>query len=191
MARPAQNFAAGGPPQAAAMHGLLAEFPGATSLLAAARRVRDAGYVKWDVHSPFPVPGMDRAMGIRKTRLPWFAFACGVTGVGSALLLQWWCNTYDYPYLVSGKPFFSIPANIPITFELGVLFAALGTFVGLLVLNRLPELYSPLFTRKRFAKVTTDGFFIVIEAGDAKFDRQKTADLLTAAGATAVETVED
>jgi hypothetical protein len=177
--------------RAATLHGLLAEFPSAASLLAAARRVRQAGYVRWDVHSPFPVHGMDRAMGIRKTRLPWFAFVCGVTGVGTALLLQWYCNTHDYPYLVSGKPYFSIPANIPITFELGVLFAALGTVIGLFVLNRLPELYHPLFTRNRFAKVTTDAFFIVIEASDAKFDRKQTAELLTAAGATAVETVED
>lgn len=174
----------------AATYGLLAEFATASSLLAAAERIREAGFTRWDVHSPFPVHGMDKAMGIRKTRLPWFAFACGVTGVGSALLLQWWTNAYDYPYLISGKPYFSIPANIPITFELGVLAAAIGTFVGLLVLNRLPELYNPVFTRDRFAKVTTDGFFIVVEASDPKFDVQKTTDLLTTAGATAVEAME-
>ena len=190
MTSPGENAVTAAPAESTATYGLLAEFPTASSLLAAAVRVRDAGYARWDVHSPFPVHGMDKAMGIRKTRLPWFAFFCGVAGVGSALLLQWWCNAYDYPYLVSGKPFFSIPANIPITFELGVLFAALGTFVGLLVLNRLPELYNPVFKRQRFAKVSTDGFFIVIEATDPKFDSRGTADLLTSAGATAVEAME-
>jgi hypothetical protein len=190
MSSPGENSMTGTPVESRVTYGLLAEFPTASSLLAAARRVRDAGYTKWDVHSPFPVHGMDRAMGIRKTGLPWFAFLCGVTGVGSGLLLQWWCNAYDYPYFVSGKPFFSIPANIPITFELGVLFAALGTFVGLLVLNRLPELYHPVFKREQFVSVTTDGFFIVMEAGDPLFDSRKTADLLTSAGATTVEVME-
>ena len=185
-----ENVVTGEQAESTATYGVLAEFATASSLLAAAQRVRDAGYTKWDVHSPFPVHGMDKAMGIRKTRLPWFAFLCGLTGVGSALLLQWWCNAYDYPYLVSGKPYFSIPANIPITFELGVLFAAIGTFVALLVVNRLPELYHPVFRRERFAKVTTDGFFIVIEARDPKFDPRKTAELLTAAGAAAVEMME-
>jgi hypothetical protein len=190
MSSPGENVVAGVQAKSAATCGLLAEFATASNLLAAAQRVRDAGYAKWDVHSPFPVHGMDKAMGIRKTRLPWFVFLCGVTGVGSGLLLQWWCNAYDYPYLVSGKPFFSIPANIPITFELGVLFAALGTFVGLLVLNRLPEFYHPVFTRQRFAKVTTDGFFIVIEASDPMFDPRKTKELLISTGATAVEAME-
>jgi hypothetical protein len=190
MISPDQNIPTGAIAEDPATFGLLAEFPTASGLLAAAARVRDAGYTRWDVHSPFPVHGMDKAMGIRKTRLPWFVFLCGVMGVGSGLLLQWWCNAHDYPYFVSGKPYFSIPANIPITFELGVLFAALGTVVGLFVLNRLPELYHPVFKRQRFARVSTDGFFIVIEATDPKFDSRKTADLLTSAGATAVEAME-
>jgi hypothetical protein len=190
MTNPTDNILTGAQAEESVPFGLLAEFPTASSLIVAAARVRDAGYARWDVHSPFPVHGMDKAMGIRTTRLPWFVFLCGVMGVGSGLLLQWWCNAHDYPYFVSGKPYFSLPANIPITFELGVLFAALATVVGLFALNRLPELYHPVFKRERFAKVTTDGFFIVIEASDPKFDSRKTADLLTAAGATAVEAME-
>jgi hypothetical protein len=190
MTNPTDNILTGAQAEESVPFGLLAEFANASSLIAAAGRVRDAGYTKWDVHSPFPVHGMDKAMGIRTTRLPWFVFLCGVMGVGSGLLLQWWCNVHDYPYLVSGKPFFSLPANIPITIELGVLFAALATVLGLFVLNRLPELYHPVFKRQRFARVSTDGFFIVIEASDPKFDSRKTADLLTSAGATAVEAME-
>ena len=119
MTNPTDNLLTGAQVGQGATYGLLAEFADASGLLRAAAHVRDAGYTRWDVHSPFPVHGMDKAMGIRKTRLPWFVFLCGVAGVGSGLLLQWWCNAHDYPYLVSGKPYFSIPANIPITFELG------------------------------------------------------------------------
>jgi mono/diheme cytochrome c family protein len=105
--------------------------------------------------------------------------------------LQWWTNAYDYPLVISGKPLWSIPANIPVMFELTVLLAGLTAFFGMLVLNLLPEHYSPLFKVDRFKRATSDGFFISIEAKDALFDKQKTQDLLQRAGATHVELVMD
>ena len=85
-------------------------------------------------------------MGIRPTILPWLVLGAGFTGCAAALLMQWWMNAVDYPLLISGKPLFSFPANIPITFELIVLFSALTAFGGTLVLNRLPQFWHPVFS---------------------------------------------
>ena len=95
------------------VHGLLAEYTTPHELIEASRRVRDAGYSRWDTFSPFPVHGIDPAMGIRRTRLPWIVFVAGLTGGSLALFFQWWTSTVDYPWIVSGKPFWSIPANVP------------------------------------------------------------------------------
>jgi mono/diheme cytochrome c family protein len=167
--------------------GLLAEFAGPEALKEAAERVRDAGYRRWDVHSPFPVHGMDRAMGIRPTILPWLVLGAGISGGAAALLLQWWTNAVAYPYLISGKPLFSLPANIPVTFEVIVLFSALAAFASVLALNALPRYAHPVFSVDRFRRVTTDGFFLSIDASDPKFDETETRLLLASAGATAVE----
>ena len=164
--------------------GVLAEFETVDALLAAARRVREAGFARWDAHVPFPVHGLDEAMGIRRTRLPWIVLGCGLTGVLVGLGLQWWTNAVDYPFLISGKPLFSWPANVPVIFELGVLFAAMGAFLGMLVLNRLPEWYHPVLTSERFRRATSDRFFIVIDADDPCFDRRGTSELLEAVGGT-------
>lgn len=176
-------------PQAVA--GLLAQFDGPEPLKAAAAKVRDAGFRRWDVHSPLPVHGIERAMGMRSTFLPWLVLAAGVGGAVVALLLQWWTNAFDYPIVTSGKPYFSLPANIPVTFELIVLFSGLVAFGGTLVLNLLPRFGHPLFNSERFRRVTTDGFFISIDAADAKFDEAAVRELLESAGATAVELLHD
>lgn len=169
------------PPQPAPqpqLSGLLAEYQSPAALIQAARRVRDAGYRRWDTFSPFPVHGIDPAMGIRATRLPWVVLGAGLTGGTLALFFQWWTSTQDYPWIVSGKPFFSIPANIPITFELTVLFAALSAFFGMLLFNRLPHPSHPLDRVRRFGRVTDDRFFVYIEARDARFDADGTRALL-------------
>ncbi len=169
--------------------GLLAEFPSAEALVRAAGSLRDAGYRQFDAHSPFPVHGIERAMGIRPTVLPWLVLGAGLTGCAAALLMQWWMNAIDYPVLISGKPLFSLPANIPITFELIVLFSALTAFGGTLALNRLPQFWHPVFSSTRFRRATTDGFFISVEAGDPKFKEAATRELLASLGAEAVERV--
>lgn len=171
--------------------GLLAEFPDVDSVLEAARKIRAAGYKVWDVHSPFPIHGIDAVIGIRPTILPWLVLCGGLTGMAAGLGLQWFCNAYDYPYLVSGKPFFSLPACIPIMFECTVLFAALTAVFGMLALNRLPLLYNPLFKSRRFRRVTNDKFFVWIDSTDEKFNERSTAEFLTSLGATAVEQIED
>jgi mono/diheme cytochrome c family protein len=171
----------------AVLAGVLAQFSGAEALVEAAAAVRAAGYRRWDCHSPYPVHGIDRAMGIRMTPLPWLVFAAGVTGAVVALLLQWWTNAVDYPLVISGKPLFGLPANIAITFELIILFAGIMAFVGTLALNRLPQFAHPLLRSERFRQATTDGMFLSIEAADSKFDATATPQWLESLGATAVE----
>jgi ActD protein len=179
------------PPVPPQLTGLIAEFTTVDEVMSAARRVRAAGYKIWDVHSPFPIHGIDAVIGIRPTILPWIVLGGGLSGLCGALLLQWYCNAYDYKFIISGKPFFSLPANIPIIFEGTVLLAALTAVFGMFGLNRLPLHYNPLFKSKRFRRVTDDRFFIYIDASDGRFDEKGTAEFLSSLGAAAVERVED
>ncbi|MGD9548234.1 MAG: DUF3341 domain-containing protein [Candidatus Krumholzibacteriia bacterium] len=174
-----------------ALYGLLTEFESPSLLMEAVEKVRDAGFKKWDVHTPFPVHGMDDAMGIRGTRLPFLVLGGGLTGLGLATLMQWWMNAVDYPFMISGKPLFGLPANIPIMFELTVLFSAFATFFGMWGLNGMPRLYNPLFTNRRFRRATQDRFFIVIEARDPAFQLDKTREFLASLGGAVVEEVRE
>jgi mono/diheme cytochrome c family protein len=171
------------------LHGILAEYDTPDQLLSAAKKVRAAGFEKWDTYSPFPVHGIDAAMGIKMTILPWLTLVAGLTGLATAITMQWWMNAYDYPWVISGKPIWSIPANVPIMFELTVLFSAITTLVGMLMLNGLPHPSHPLDLVKRFGRVTDDKFFLLIEAADAKFDEKDTRELIDATHPVAVESV--
>ena len=173
------------------VYGLLTEFDNVKSLMKAAEQVRDKGFQNWDAHTPFAVHGLDKAMGIRGTRLPFLVLAGGFTGLGLATLMQWWMNAVDYKFVISGKPLFGIPANVPIMFEITVLLSAFAAFFGMWVLNDLPKWYHPLFTNKRFSRVTQDRFFIVIEAKDPQFDLAKTRDFLATLGGAVVEEVNE
>jgi hypothetical protein len=170
--------------------GLLAEFATPQDLVRAAARVRDAGYTKWDAHTPFPVHGLDDAMGVKTSRLPYLVLAAGIVGATSGLLMQWWMNAVNYPIIISGKPFNSLPADIPVTFELTVLLASVTAFVGMLVANALPRFHHPLFKSGAFRRVTSDAFFLAIEADDPRFDLERTGQLLVSEHATRVLPVE-
>jgi hypothetical protein len=173
------------------LYGYIVSFDKVDELLLGARAVRDAGYTKWDAHTPFVIHGLDAAMGIKKTILPYLVFLGGLTGTCAGILLQWWTNAVDYPFLISGKPYFSLPANIPVAFETTILFAAITTLVGMLALNGLPQLHHPLFTSRAFKRVTDDRFFISIEATDPLFDRATTRELLESVSGVQVEEIED
>jgi hypothetical protein len=170
-------------------YGLLAEFERVDALYRACEGVREAGYTRWDAHTPFPVHGLDAAMGLRSSKLPWIVLAMGLTGAALGFGLQVWVHSYEYPLVISGKPYFSWPAYVPITFELGVLFGALGAVVGMLALNRLPMHWHPLFDSERFERSTDDRFFISIESWDPRFDAVGTRRLLESLGARAVTMV--
>jgi mono/diheme cytochrome c family protein len=169
------------------LYGLLAEYDTPGELIAAARRVRDAGYTEFDCYSPFPVHGIDEAMGIKRTILPLLVLGGGFTGLFLGGLLQWWTNAYNWPWNISGKPTWSLPANIPIIFECTILIAVFTTFFGMWILNKLPQVWHPFFRLDRFARVSDDAFLLGIEAKDARFDLAATTKLLESEGAIAVE----
>ncbi|MCB1088086.1 MAG: DUF3341 domain-containing protein [Verrucomicrobiae bacterium] len=174
------------------LHGLLGEFKDIESILKASAAIRDKGFKKWDTYTPFPVHGIEKAMGIKKSLVPKIVFTCGLIGGIGGLGLQWWTNAVNYPWIVSGKPLFSVPANIPIVFETTVLLAAFGAVFGMIFLNKLPQLYSPLFTSKNFSQgATNDKFFVYIEAQDPKFSPDRTRELLESLNAVTVEEIEE
>jgi hypothetical protein len=171
-------------------YGILAEFATAADLYQACERVRDAGFTRWDAHTPFPVHGLERAMGLRRSLLPWIVLVMGLTGAALAFILQWWVHARAFPLVISGKPYFAWPPYIPITFEVGVLFGALGAFFAMLGLNGLPMHHHPLFRSKVFERVTDDAFFISIESWDPRFDASATRKLLESLGARSVDLLE-
>lgn len=175
------------------VYGYLAEFESASKLYKAAEKVRDAGFEKWDCHSSYPIHGLDDAMGIKRSILPYFVFIGGLTGFFTAITLAYVTQVEIYPTIVQGKPanIFTVPAFFPIMFELTVLFSGFTVLFGLLGLMQLPRLNHPLFASKQFARVTDDGFFISIEARDPKFSAEGTKALLDEIGGQNIELVED
>ncbi|MCA9523390.1 MAG: DUF3341 domain-containing protein [Myxococcales bacterium] len=173
------------------LYGALAEFETPHAIFEACKKVRDAGFKYWDSHTPFPVHGLDGAMGMKRSKLPFIVLVMALTGAIGGFGLQTWTSVVDYPWVVSGKPYFSWPAFIPVTFELGVLFGALGAVFGMLGLNKLPQLYHSLFRSKRFERFSDDKFFISIEERDPKFDKAKTVAFLEEIGSTNVELIDE
>ena len=173
------------------VNGLLAEYANPGILLKAAKAVHTAGYKHFDTHSPFPIHGMDRAMGLGQSKVGYITLGGAICGLALATWLQWWTSAVDYPINISGKPFFAIEPSIPIMFELTVLFSALGAVAGMLLLNGLPRPYNPLFYSSAFKRVTDDAFFLHIAASDPSFDMKKSEELLREAGALSVEIIRD
>src|SRR5260370_8526244 len=142
--------------------GVIAEFPSAAALYEAAEKVRDQGFKFWDVHSPFPIHGMNKAMGLGKSPLGYIIFWGGFTGFLTAVLLEYIPSSSLYPLIVHGKPvnFFTVPAFFPIMFDLTVLFSPFTAFFGVFMLNRLPRLHHPLFHSVPFLRVTHHAFLL-------------------------------
>ena len=152
----------------------MAEFDTPTQLVDAARKVRDAGYKKTDAFSPFPLHEIDEALGIKRSILPFMVFGGGIAGLMTGLGLQYWTSVIEYPILVGGRPFFSLPSFIPPAYELTILFAAFTAVFGMIFLNGLPQPYHPVFNVPRFALATREKFFLLIEASDSNYDYEKT-----------------
>jgi len=152
------------------------------TLIHVAETVRDNGYAKWDCHTPYPVHGLEKAMGLPGSKVPRIALTGGLIGACVAMGMQWWMSASDYPVVIGGKEFFSWPAFVPITFELFVLFSAF-TIMGCLVkFCRLGKWSSPLYDAGVMELVTRDKYAVVLESCDAKFDEKGSWDLLERAG---------
>ena len=169
---------------------LVGAFATPAALSHACAALRDAGYTRFDAHTPFPVHGLEKAMGLRPSRLPWIVLACGIFGGCFAFGLQSWAHLWGYPQVISGKPLFAFQAYVPITFELTVLFAAFGTFFGVWGLAGLPRLFHPVMQHPAFTGATDDRFLVSVEAEDARFDDVATRALLVELGARDVAEVQ-
>ena len=177
----------------ASTYGIIGEYDTAAALFHAAEQVRDRGFKRWDVHSPFPIHGMDEAMGLGKSIVSYIVLIGGITGFLTAVALEIIPSNITYPLIVQGKPtnIFTVPAFFPIMFELTVLFSSFAAVFGMLFMNRLPRWHHPLFAWDRFAKATDDGFFLVIEASDPRFAETGVRELLQSTGAANITLVRD
>lgn len=171
------------------VYGLLAQFATSQAVYHAAEKVRDAGFSCWDVHTPCPVHGMDKAMGIRRSKVPRCTFFGGITGFFSGVLMVWYMNGFDFPLIVAGKPFFSPIYPFPVFYELTILFAAFGTFFGMFLFNKLPQPYHSVFNSPAFSRASDDTFFIVVEAKDPLFNKSRTEAFLKSLGSDEVSLV--
>ena len=177
--------------------GLLARYENPDSLVNGCHQARLAGYTKMDAFSPFPVHGIDGAIGIQKTKLPIIVFCVALMACGLGVFLQFYTNGYTnhspifpgYPFKISGKPMYSLPANIPVIFEVIVLLSAFAAFFGMWILNGLPKLANPLFRNQEFRRSTSDGFFLFIEKADGSFSETGTRGELQQWGAVSVDRI--
>lgn len=151
------------------LYGVMAEFETAKQLLHATAKVRDAGYRKMDAYAPFPVEGLSEALGLRRSWVPLVTLIGGIGGGLTGFGFQYWVNVFAYPMNIAGRPLNSWPAFIPVTFELTILGASIFAVFGMLAMNKLPHPYHPVFNVARFARATSDRFFLCIEATDPQF----------------------
>lgn len=157
-------------------HYISVVFDDEVPLLRAVRKLKDNNEIIQDVQSPFPVHGLDEALEIKRTRIPVVGFIFGALGATLAFGFQAWVFTVSYPLIIGGKPFFSVPTFIPITFECTVLFAGLAMVAALLIRSRLkPEIiFTPVDGR-----ITDDRFVILVEAEDEAASLERVRSLLT------------
>ncbi len=172
-------------------YGLLAQFDSPAAILRAAEKIRDAGYQRWDVFTPFPIHGMDKVMGLKNSLVGWVSLMMGGGAFLSVVGLIWFSNAFDYPLIVGGKPMFSAPMTFVPSYIMMIMGAAVGALIGMLALNELPRFHHPLLKNKNFELVSRDKFALVIGALDEKFSETETRRLLESIGGTHIELVEE
>ena len=173
------------------LYGLMAEFDDPQRLLEAAKAARREGYRRMEAYTPFSIDEVSEELGHGRGWIPYIVFAGGVGGAILGLAMQWYAMAIAYPLNIGGRPLWSWPAFIPITFELAVLGAALLGVLGMLAMNRLPQPYHPVFNVERFGLATQNRFFLCIEASDLLFDRELTRKFLIGTEPREVFDVED
>ena len=175
---------------AAQPNGLIATFDSTADIMHAAEKVRDAGYKFWDCITPFPIHGLDKAMGVKRSIVPRISLAGGITGFCTGMTMIWFTNGYDYKLVVGGKPLFSPMFAFPVSYELTILFTAFATIIGMFIVNGLPMHYHPVLKYDQVRRGMDDTFFIVIEARDPRFNLANTKALLAQAGGTNIKELE-
>ncbi len=175
---------------AAQPYGLIASFDTTPGIYQAAQKVRDAGYRNWDCITPFPVHGLDGAMGVKRSIVPRISLAGGLTGFCTGMSLIWYTDAFAYPLVVGGKPYFSPMFAFPVSYELTILFTAFATIIGMFLVNGLPMHYHPVLKYDQIRRGMDDTFFIVIEARDPRFNLANTKALLAQAGGKDIKELE-
>lgn len=176
---------------AAKVHGLVAVFETTGAIYRAAEKVRDAGFKRWDVITPFPIHGLDDAMGLKRSFVPVFAFVGGMCGFFGGMLMIAYQNWIDYPMVVHGRPYFSPLSSFPVAYALTILLAAIGSIIGMFIMNRLPMHYHPVLKWDKAHYATDDKFLLIIESTDPKYDREKTRQMLEELGGKEIEELEE
>ena len=161
-----------------ALFGLIAEFDTPEQLMAAATTVRDAGYKNLDAFAPFPVEGLSASLGFKDKLIPTLMLVGAGVGLFLGFFMQVFGLGWSYPLNIGGRPIWSWPNYIPIAFEMTILFCAWTGVLSMFALNGLPQPYHPVFNVPNFDRASTDKFFLLIEAKDAKFDLNQTRQLL-------------
>lgn len=172
-------------------YGIIAAFDTTAAVFHACEQVRDAGYSQWDALTPFPIHGLDAAMGVPRSKVPRFSLVGGLTGFTTGMTFIWWANAHEYALIVGGKPLFSPMFAFPVSYELTILFTAFATIIGMFVLNRLPMHYHPVMKAPQFVRAMDDRFYIVIQASDPKFNPAQTRALLSQAGGQDIAEIEE
>jgi Protein of unknown function (DUF3341) len=169
--------------ESTAPFGLMAQFVDEQSLAAAIKKAKAAGYTKMDAYTPFPSEEVIHELEDKKSKVPLIVLLGGMAGAIGMFGFQYWASVIDYPLNVGGRPLNSWVSFIVPTFEVTILLASISGVVGMLALNGLPQPYHPVFNVPAFNRAAEDGFFLVLEAEDAKFDRRASEDFLRSSGA--------
>ena len=173
------------------IYGVVGTFDDDRDLVHAIENIRSQGYSKLEAYTPFPVHGIDDALGARESRLGWFVVCCALTGTVGAAVFIWWTSAVHYRLTIGGKPPFDITFSVPIMFEVTILLSAFASMFGMFGLfNKLPQLYHPIFNYSNADRINDDAFVLAIEAEDPQFHPEDSAKILEAAGARIVEVVE-
>ena len=173
------------------LHGVMAEYDSSQALVDAARKTVAEGFSKVEAYSPVPIEEINDILHRKRTILPRLVLAGGLTGMATGFALQYWASVIEYPMNVGGRPMASWTSFIVPSYELTILFASLTAAIGMAMLSGLPQPYHPVFNVERFSMASSDKFFLVIEAADSKFDRQRASDFLRSTGAKGVYDVAD
>jgi len=172
------------------LYGLTALFDNPDKIISVAKKTSEAGYQKYDINTPYPVHGIEKAMKLKPSKLGFITLVFGLTGSFIALFFMYWTMSIDYPMIISGKPFFALPAFIPVTFEVTVLLATLATVIGMITFFfKFPENHHPLHDTNYMKQVSKDKFGLVIEASDKNFDLEKVREFLQSLNPLVIEEI--
>jgi hypothetical protein len=168
---------------------VVAEFKTSDGLLEGTRKMREKGHSSVDTHTPYPIHGLEEALGIKRVKIPTIVLCMGIIGVCAAYSMMYFMNKVDFPINIGNRPPHSAPAFIPITFELMVLLGGTSAFFGLMALLKLPQPYHPVFEWDSFTRASVDGLFLSVEigAGDDPADVANDARIVGAADVQVIE----